>query len=377
MDIPGPETIRSIEEMARKGASFALCRKPWTDEPIFVLQTHGQPLACGSPAALDGAGPAYVAVPFRVTPQCPVVSIRPDIVAHGWEETAAAAARMAAAPAQAAEAAPPPALLPGGMEEALRRHAAAFARCQEAIGQGAFSQLAPACAADLPAPPGFTPLGAFIKACNSYPRMMVYLLHSPLAGTWLGCTPEVLLAGQGKEWSAAAIDAAQPVEGAAPQPQWPPQSLRRQANTAAALRATLRQLGLKPVEKGPATARAGHLLHLKTDFAFHLKDTAHIGTLLDSLCPAPSVCGAPAKEAASFIADHEGCPREYYAGAIGWLDPQGATKLYVNLRCLRVTGNTLRLYTGGSVLPGDTLGSAQEDILLKMQTLTRIINNGL
>ena len=91
--------------------------------------------------------------------------------------------------------------------------------------------------------------------------------------------------------------------------------------------------------------------------------------------PAPSVSGVPAKEAAAFIDGCEGCPREYYAGAIGWLDPQGTAKLYVNLRCLHVTGGTLRLYTGGSVLPSTGLAEAQEETLLKLQTLTHIINN--
>ena len=374
MDIPEPKTRQLIDSLARNGASFALCRKPWTDDPILVLQTSGQPAAAASLPALDGNGPAYIIAPFQPGPKCPVVSIRPDIVAHGWEEITAAAAQFRPLPAQEKGTAPASAPRPGGMEEALRRYAAAFARCHEALRQGTFSQLAPACIAALPAPEGFTPLGAFTKACNSYPRMMVYLLHTPLTGTWLGCTPEILLAGQGKEWSTTAIDGTQPLEGAAPQPQWPPQSMRQQSNTAA-VRATLKRLGLKPVEKGPATARAGHLLHLKTDFAFHLKDNARIGTLLDHLCPAPSVSGVPAKEAAAFIDGCEGCPREYYAGAIGWLDPQGTAKLYVNLRCLHVTGGTLRLYTGGSVLPSTGLAEAQEETLLKLQTLTHIINN--
>ena len=46
-------------------------------------------------------------------------------------------------------------------------------------------------------------------------------------------------------------------------------------------------------EKGPYTARAGQLVHLKTNFFFLLKNTDHIGDLLQELHPTPAVCGLP------------------------------------------------------------------------------------
>ncbi|MCC2728316.1 chorismate-binding protein, partial [Blautia sp. MSK22_86] len=51
----------------------------------------------------------------------------------------------------------------------------------------------------------FSPLGAFVRACNNYPRMMIYLCHTPASGTWLGSTPEILLSGHGKEWHTVAL----------------------------------------------------------------------------------------------------------------------------------------------------------------------------
>ena len=59
-------------------------------------------------------------------------------------------------------------------------------------------------------------------------------------------------------------------------------------------------------EKGPYTARAGQLVHLKTDFYFLLKNTDHIGDLLQELHPTPAVCGLPKEEAFRFIPDNEG-----------------------------------------------------------------------
>ena len=89
-------------------------------------------------------------------------------------------------------------------------------------------------------------------------------------------------------------------------------------------------------EKGPYTARAGQLVHLKTDFYFLLKNTDHIGDLLQELHPTPAVCGLPKEEAFRFIPDNEGYDRSYYSGFTGWLDTEGHTDIYVNLRCMEI-----------------------------------------
>ena len=76
-------------------------------------------------------------------------------------------------------------------------------------------------------------------------------------------------------------------------------------------------------EKGPYTARAGQLVHLKTDFYFLLKNTDNIGNLLQELHPTPAVCGLPKEDAFRFILENEGYDRSYYSGFTGWLDTGG------------------------------------------------------
>ena len=72
-------------------------------------------------------------------------------------------------------------------------------------------------------------------------------------------------------------------------------------------------------EKGPYTARAGQLVHLKTDFYFLLKNTDHIGDLLQELHPTPAVCGLPKEEAFRFIPDNEGTTAVIIPGSpAGW-----------------------------------------------------------
>ena len=95
---------------------------------------------------------------------------------------------------------------------------------------------------------------------------------------------------------------------------------------------------------------AGALSHLKTDFQFSLKDNKGLGDLLKVLHPTPAVCGLPKEEAYRFILQNEGYDRRYYSGFIGWLDPEGRTDIYVNLRCMHIEDEQLTLYAGGGLL---------------------------
>ena len=59
--------------------------------------------------------------------------------------------------------------------------------------------------------------------------------------------------------------------------------------------------------------------------------------------PPPAVCGLPKEEAYQFILQTEPHNRLFYSGVIGWIDPEGDTTLYVNLRCMHIGGKkTLR-----------------------------------
>ena len=103
------------------------------------------------------------------------------------------------------------------------------------------------------------------------------------------------------------------------------------------------------------------------------KDTAHLGDILQELHPTPAVCGLPKEEAYHFILNNEGYNRAYYTGIIGWLDPQGETTLYVNLRCMNITDKTATFYAGGGILPSSTVETEWEETQQKMNTMRNIL----
>ena len=105
-------------------------------------------------------------------------------------------------------------------------------------------------------------------------------------------------------------------------------------------------------EKGPKTAKAGNLLHLKTVFEVNMDETnfAELPTvMLDLLHPTSAVAGMPKEPAIDFINKHEGLDRGFYSGFLGPVGMDNSTHVFVNLRCMQLFKDHVRLYAGAGV----------------------------
>lgn len=156
---------------------------------------------------------------------------------------------------------------------------------------------------------------------------------------------------------------------------WDHKNWREQQLVASYIRRQLSTLGITPEEKGPYSARAGEVSHLKSDFFFSLPNPEKLGDVLQLLHPTPAVCGLPKEEAYHFIIENEGYDRSYYSGFIGWLDPKGKTDLYVNLRCMNILPQTFTLYAGGGLLAASQLEDEWQETEDKLDTMRRIVGN--
>ena len=203
--------------------------------------------------------------------------------------------------------------------------------------------------------------------------MMISLCHTPVTGTWIGSTPEIILSGQDTRWHTVALAGTMPIENEQIPTEWSDKNREEQAYVSEYLRATIRQFGKSITEKGPYTARAGQLVHLKTDFHFKMQDTSHLGDVLKSLHPTPAVCGIPKADTYQFICNEEGYDRQYYSGIIGRLNPAADTQLYVNLRCMRIDKHTATLFAGSGILASSTAESEWEETCEKMKTMQTIL----
>lgn len=219
---------------------------------------------------------------------------------------------------------------------------------------------------------------AFHRACNMYPRMMIYLAFIPGEGAWMGCTPEILLSGTGNHYRTMALAGTMSVPDTVPvkEIKWSDKNRKEQEIVADYIRESVRPYATILEEEGPYTSRAGQLVHLKTEFHLLPKTVASETTshhLIKTLHPTPAVCGLPAKEAAAFIREHEGYDRSYYSGVVGILDEDSETNLFVNLRCAHFLGDRFTLYAGGGILKDSDLGAEWNETNWKMSTILQIL----
>lgn len=129
--------------------------------------------------------------------------------------------------------------------------------------------------------------------------------------------------------------------------------------------------------KGPSTARAGDLVHLRSDITFKPYSMDVLGNLLNALHPTPAVCGIPKDTSRDFILRNESLPRLYYSGFSGILNPDDETSLFVTLRCMRMEDvsdenaapRRFTLYAGGGLLKESSCQTEWDETEAKMNTM--------
>lgn len=372
---PDINTCQQIDQLTQSRCSFALYRLPWTDDPILILQEAAETETFCCLEELNGKE-GFVFAPFVSTPRHPIVLIHADCAETGWENISNALKRFDDSRKEQWMSSEKADNNRNGMLDETGRklkYISSFNRFIAPLQDKTYSKLVLSRCATQPLPESFSPLHTFVKACNAYPRMMISLCHTPVSGTWIGSTPEIILSGHGTQWHTVALAGTMAIENEKIPQAWSAKNCEEQDYVSKYLRSTLKQFGDDITEKGPYTARAGQLVHLKTDFYFQLKDTSHLGNILKMLHPTPAVCGLPKADAYHFISETEGYDRSYYSGIIGLLAPKSDTQLYVNLRCMRIDSSTATLFAGSGILPSSTAESEWKETCEKMKTMQNIL----
>ena len=83
-------------------------------------------------------------------------------------------------------------------------------------------------------------------------------------------------------------------------------------------------------------ARYGNVLQMTSTIEAKARPDASLRTILDAVFPCGSVTGAPKKRSMEIIQELESTPRDYYCGALGWLDPNGDFAFSVPIRTLNL-----------------------------------------
>lgn len=216
----------------------------------------------------------------------------------------------------------------------------------------------------------------FLALCETYPHAFVYLFHVN-GQCWTGATPEpfvysmkdnlntVSLAGT-RSFSNDNLDI----------DKWNHKEKQEQEYVTRHIERTLNNYGVTAFSrKGPFIARAGNLVHLRTDFAFSAAALGNrLPSLIHTLHPTPAICGMPANSALEFIRNHENYNREYYTGFLGPVGIDDMLQLFVNLRCMKVLENKLILYTGGGITDESIPEEEWDETEIKAETILAVLN---
>lgn len=125
------------------------------------------------------------------------------------------------------------------------------------------------------------------------------------------------------------------------------------------------------VPDAPVLTSTPDVWHLGTEITAELADDVSALRLAEALHPTPAVCGTPTAQARDLICELEPFAREYYAGAVGWVDAAGDGEWAVSIRCARLAGDTMRLYAGGGIVPASDPHAELDETSAKFATLLR------
>ena len=94
--------------------------------------------------------------------------------------------------------------------------------------------------------------------------------------------------------------------------------------------------------------------------------------LISFLHPTPAVGGVPSEPALTFLREHEGFDRGWYAGPIGWLDAERNGEFMVALRSGVIQGREAALFAGCGLVADSDSEKEYQETQLKLLTSREI-----
>ncbi len=238
------------------------------------------------------------------------------------------------------------------------------------IKNSAFEKIVFARTKTIKLPDNFDLISTFQRIRQTYPQHFISLISTADYGSWLGCSPELLLAIEGLALQTVSLAGTKLNTQA-----WTEKEYQEQALVTEFIRQQLHQLTIMDVEEMPPTnLTIGAFKHLQTQFKIHLNSQQSLNQtaerLLALLHPTPAVCGMPKQEALDFIQQHESFDRQLYCGYLGPCNiDKGKIQLYVNIRCLQLVTHHAILYAGAGITEASDPEKEWEETELKCQTL--------
>lgn len=218
---------------------------------------------------------------------------------------------------------------------------------------------------------GQDPIDFYHKLCIAYPKACVYLFQHPVAGVWIGATPETLVEGREKVLRTMSL-AGTRIKGE--EATFNEKEDVEQSIVTEYIVEQLKEFhGVDSVKVGVKDKLdAGNVVHFVNQIQAKMEGSFNLDLFLKTFHPTPAVGGYPKEEALQFIKDLEKYDRSFYAGYFG-LRHKNSFHYFVNLRCLQWFKDYVLLYAGGGITIASDPEKEWEETEAKMRTLLNVL----
>lgn len=215
----------------------------------------------------------------------------------------------------------------------------------------------------------------FTKLCNRFANAFVYFFHAS-GKLWMGATPEPFAFLKDNVFHTSSVAGTKEnVEKYKLFENWGNKEKQEQQYVTDYISNVLNTNHWENIKHiGPYIKQAGNLLHLRTDFTSKAGSmNGNLGHLIESLHPTPAACGFPKRKALEIIRSLEKHDREYYSGFLGPVGMGNPITLFVNLRCMKIVGSKMILYSGGGLTIDSHPVDEWYETEIKMGTILSVI----
>ena len=216
----------------------------------------------------------------------------------------------------------------------------------------------------------------FLQLHEQTPNAFTYLVNLPVAGMWMGATPEVLIKSDGEQFETVSLAGTQVRKPGTEEYFWSTKDIEEQAFVSRYMLDVFFNFDIHKYKTiGPETLESGKVAHLKTSFFFPVEKIEKcMGNFIADLHPTPAVCGLPKDLADEFIRTKEAHQRKYYTGYLGPWRLNQQVSLFVNLRCMEITPTEFILYAGGGITSRSVPEKEWDETNQKAKTLLSVIS---
>ena len=357
-----------IDRLLEKNIAFACWSFPGESDTGFLVGNPENVIFLDRFNQLNGEK-GFVFAPFRITENSPVILLKPGFYTENIRETEIPDIDHLRPFELPKEENGPYRFLK--KEDYLR----SIGNTISEIQTGALSKVI--ISRRIPVPRNENPIGEiFLKLKKQTPNAFCYLVNLPIAGTWMGATPEILLHSEGDSYETVSLAGTQP-RRAGSDYSWHTKDIEEQAFVSRYMLDVFHRFGIDRYKtKGPDTMESGKVAHLATSFYFQAEKINHcLGDFIADLHPTPAVCGLPKDMADEFIRLHEKHQRKYYTGYLGPWRMNNEVRLFVNLRCMEIVSEQFVLYVGGGITAKSSPEKEWEETIQKARTLLSVLQS--